>query len=172
MEQKNNENIKMKFAELVEKYKSTSMTLFFFLALSGDYDEVALVDIETSQLKEFDADSLFLCAKSRELCAEAFETIKASINNGKATTNQMVSDIKILYKSRMSEVIQPPMSVAEIVAARDREVQNVLGNKASPDHIDAFKKNYGRRSRLSSEGNQRVMSSCCCILLLASFVHL
>mmetsp|Transcript_33103 Transcript_33103/g.69236 ORF Transcript_33103/g.69236 Transcript_33103/m.69236 type:complete len:615 (-) Transcript_33103:103-1947(-) len=138
--QKNNQAIEMKIAELVEKYNSTSMKLLFDRVLSGDSGDDALSEVETSQLDAFVAESRFFSTLSPELCAEAVKTLKASIDTGKVTTKQLVTEMKNLFITRMSELVKPPMSEADIVASRDKELQNILGSEATPERFDAFKK--------------------------------
>ena len=48
-------------------------------------------------------------------------------------------DLTSRFSSKISSVMQPPMSETEIISARDKLITEILGSDTNPAYVNAFK---------------------------------
>lgn len=113
--------------------------MIFDKILSGTTDNSILSSLEQDQSSALLADLSDLCVKRPKVCAEGVDDLKRSMAESRRLANMKQEDLTSRFSSKISSVMQPPMSETEIISARDKLITEILGSDTNPAYVNAFK---------------------------------
>ncbi len=108
--------------------------------MSDGTDEGGLIAVENELLRSFAQEAAGISSRYPQVYEKAFVELKAAVTLSRNFVVRQITTIKETFGARISEVVKPPMSEAEIFAASDTLSNQMLGGDSNPHYADLFKR--------------------------------
>ncbi len=124
----------------MQKYNTTASQQLEDKALSDGTDDGALIALQNELVRSFAQESAVISLKYPQVYDKILAELMVALTFSRSFIVQQISTIKETFDARISEVVKPPMSEAEIFEAGENLSNEMLGGSSNPHYAEIFKR--------------------------------